>query len=141
MQFFDDLGKPIGNVGVHVGYGPRCVVTDAAEDRQGRVVWEGRMGGTHGVNHASQAEQVGAMVNSFAAGLLGRHVLGRARDIAAVRNARIIDCPGQPEIGDLDAFDAVLQKDVGGLDVTVDQPGRGQRRAPRPPASRSAGSP
>ena len=60
----------------------------------------------------------------------GRHVLRRAGDDAALRQAGVVDRPGQAEVGDLDALDAVLQQDVGRLDVAVDQPlGVGRRQA------------
>ncbi len=34
----------------------------------------------------------------------------------------VVGRTGQPEVGDLDVRDAVLQEDVGRLDVAVDQP-------------------
>ena len=36
--------------------------------------------GAHAVEHAAQAEQVAAVIDGFAAGLLGGHVGGRADD-------------------------------------------------------------
>ena len=69
------------------------------------------------------------MVDRLAPGLLGGHVLRRAGDDAALRQAGVVDRAGQAEVGDLDPLDAVLQQDVGRLDVAVDQPlgvGRGQ---------------
>ncbi len=44
-------------------------------------------------------------------------------------NRIVVHRAGQSEVGDLDPLDAVLQQDVGRLDVAVDQPlgvGRGQ---------------
>ena len=39
-----------------------------------------------------------------------------------LRQAGVVDGAGQAEVGDLDALDAVLQQDVGRLDVAMDQP-------------------
>lgn len=51
--------------------------------------------------------------------LLRRHIHRRAGHGARLRHAGVIDGAGQTEVGDLDAFDAVLQKDVRRLDVAV----------------------
>ncbi len=48
------------------------------------------------------------------------------------RQAGVIDRSGQAEVGDLHPLDPVLQKDVGRLDVAMDQSlgmGRGQARS------------
>ena len=48
---------------------------------------------------------------------------------ADLRQAGVVGGAGQAEVGDLDPLDAVLQQDVGRLDVAVDQAlgvGRGQ---------------
>ena len=79
---------------------------------------------------AAQAEQVGAVVDRLAAGLLGGHVLRRAGHDAALRQAGVVGGAGQAEVGELDPLDAVLQQDVGRLDVAVDQPLRVRRRQP-----------
>ena len=70
------------------------------------------------------------MVDGLAVGLLRRHVHRRAGDHARLRQAGVVDGPGQAEVGDLDALDAVLQQDVGRLDVAVDQPLPVRRRQP-----------
>ena len=84
----------------------------------------------HRVQHAAEAEQVGC-------GDRRRSPLACSGDMysgvpattpVCVRLASS-DGAGQAEVGDLDALDAVLQQDVGRLDVAVDQPlrvGRGQ---------------
>ena len=82
-----------------------------------------------GVEDAAQAEQVGPVIDRLAAGLLGRHVLGRPGHHARLGHRGVVHRAGQPEVGDLDPLDAVLQQDVRGLDVAMDQPlgvGRGQ---------------
>ena len=59
-----------------------------------------------------------------------------------LRQAGVVGGAGQAEVGDLDALDAVLQQDVGRLDVAMDQPLRvGGRQALRRSACRCAGSP
>ena len=59
----------------------------------------------------------------------------------ALGQAGVVGGPGQPEVGDLDPLDAVLQQDVRRLDVPVDQPlGVGGGQPARPPACRSAGT-
>jgi hypothetical protein len=52
-------------------------------------------------------------------GLLGRHELRRASHLAGTGDRHVVHCPGQPEIGDLDPFDAILQQDVARLDIAV----------------------
>jgi hypothetical protein len=61
------------------------------------------------------------MIDGFATGLLGGHVLRRAGDDTGLSQSGIIGRPGQAEVGNLDALDAVLEQDVGRLDVAVDQ--------------------
>ena len=91
------------------------------------------MPGAHRIQHAAQAEEVGPVVDRLAARLLGRHVLRRPGHHAALRLAGVVDGAGQPEVGDLDPLDAVLQQDVRRLDVAMDQAlgmrgGQSQRR-------------
>ena len=45
-----------------------------------------------------------------------------------LRQAGVVGGAGQAEVGELDALHAVLQQDVGRLDVAVDQPLRVRRR-------------
>ena len=47
--------------------------------------------------------------------------LRRARDHTCTCHRRIIDGPSQAKVGDRDAFDAILQKNVGWLDVAMYQ--------------------
>ena len=61
------------------------------------------------------------MVGRLAAGLLGGHVVRRAGHDAALGQAGVVGGAGQAEVGELDPLDAVLQQDVGRLDVAVDQ--------------------
>ena len=107
------------------------VVADPPQHAQRGRCPERRTAGAHGVQHGAQAEQVGAVVDRLAPGLLGRHEQGRAGDDAALGQAGVVHRAGQAEVGDLHALDAVLQQDVRRLDVAMDQPlrvGRGQAR-------------
>ena len=107
----------------------RGVVADAAEHRHHRLRAEGGAARTHCVEHTAQAEQVGTRVDRLTAGLLGRHVLRRAGNGAALGQTGVVDRSRQAEIGDLDPLDPVLQQDIRRLDVAVDQSlrvGRGQ---------------
>ena len=78
----------------------------------------------------------------FAEGLLGRAVLGRAHETAGRRQARLAPEARQAEVEQQHAVGAVfpgpLQENVGRLDVAVDGPPRGRRRAPRGPGAGSA---
>src|SRR5262249_7535919 len=76
---------------------------------------KGGLAGAQGVQDATEAEQVGAVVDALAARLLRRHVGGGARDDARLRQAGVVAGAGQAEVGQLDALDAVLQEDVGRL--------------------------
>ena len=61
------------------------------------------------------------MILGFAPCLLGRHVLGRAGKNAALGEAGVVHHAGETEIGNLDAIFAVLEQDVGRLDIAVNQ--------------------
>ncbi len=99
----------------------RRLVADPAQHGHGRRAAERRPSGTHGVEHTAEAEQVRPVVDRFAARLLGGHVLRRAGDDAVLRQLHVVGHPRQAEVGDLDAGQAVLQQQVGRLDVAVDQ--------------------
>ena len=85
---------------------------------------ERRPAGSHLVEHAAEAEQVGPLVERFALGLLRGHVHRRAGDDPALRDAGVVGRPGQAEVGDLHALlRPALEQDVARLDVAVDQAG------------------
>jgi hypothetical protein len=62
------------------------------------------------------------VVHRLALGLLRGHVQRRAGDEAGLRQLHVLRRPGQAEVGQLDVAGALLQQDVGRLDVAVDQP-------------------
>ena len=114
---------------------------DALEHGQRRLGAERRAAGAHRVQHAAEAEQVGAVVERLALRLLRGHVHRRAGDDPALRQAGVVGGAGQAEVGDLHPLlRPVLQQDVRRLDVAVDQPllvGRGQPLGDLPRRSRS----
>ncbi len=129
------LGQPVGDVGVDFANRPRRVVADPAEDGHRRLGPERRTPRAHRVQHAPQAEQVGAGIDGVSLRLFGRHVLRRAGHFAGAGHADVIHGPGEAEVGDLHPLDAVLQQDVRRFDVAVDETllvGRRQSRRDLP---------
>ena len=120
-QTVDDGDQPHRDFGVHFVDRSRGVVADAAQDCDRRVGSKRGTPGTHRVQHAAEAEQIAALIDWLAHRLLGRHVLRSPRDLARLRNANIIRRASQSEIGDLHPLDTILQQDVGGLDVAMDE--------------------
>ena len=82
---------------------------------------EGRDSGAQLVEHAAQAEQVGAMVDRHPGGLLGGHEAERPAEHTALGQRPLIGNAGQPKVGEHHPLHAVLEQDVLRLDVTVDQ--------------------
>jgi hypothetical protein len=120
VQLLHDGGEPFGNVRVHFAHRARCFLLDAAEHRRHVGRAEGSPAGTGRVQDAAEAEEVGAVIDRVATRLLGGHVLGRAGREPGLRERGVVRGAGQAEVGQLNALDAVLEQDVGGLDVTVD---------------------
>ena len=77
-----------GMAGLISRMGRGSVLTDALEHGQAAGGAEGRLAGTHHVQHAAQAEQVGTVVDGFVLGLLGRHVQRRAGNVAGLGRRR-----------------------------------------------------
>ena len=71
VQPGDDRAEPLRHVRVDLPDGPRRLLADALQDRKRGRRPEGRLPRAHGVQHAAEAEQVGAVVDRFALGLLG----------------------------------------------------------------------
>jgi hypothetical protein len=138
VELFDHGGQALGHGRVQLAHRPRLLVGDAPQHRQRRRRPERRPPDAHRVEHAAQAEEVGAVVGRLPPRLLRRHVLRRAGDDPALRQAGVVHRPRQAEVGEHDPLDAVLQQDVGRLDVAVDDPlgvggGQAQRRLPADP--------
>jgi hypothetical protein len=129
-QSGDDRCEPFGDLGVLIGYRPRRVVADLAQDGDGGFGREGRLPGAGGVQDATEAEEVAAVVDRLAARLFGRHVMGRAGDRSGRGEAGVVAGLGQAEVGDLDPLDAVFEEEVGRFDVAMDEAlGVGGRQA------------
>jgi hypothetical protein len=62
----------------------RVVVEDGGHGLSGGVALEGALAGDHFVQDAAETEDVGAMIDGFAANLLGGHVADRAEDLSGI---------------------------------------------------------
>ena len=122
QQSIDDHRKFIGNFRVDLAHGPVRAVTDPSQHAQRRRGPERGAAGAHGVKDGTHAEQVGAVIDGLAAGLLGSHEQGSAGNDPAQGQAGVVHGACQAEVGDLHPLDAILQQDVRGLDVAVDKP-------------------
>jgi len=111
----------------------RLLVKNRPADRRTRGARERRMSGRHLVEHHTQREQIGSGVGSFAAQLFRRHVRDRADRPARFGEHRLgfrgrCQCGGgdvglrEAEVENLRP--ALGEKDVGRLDVTVNDTGR-----------------
>ena len=130
QQPVDDVGQPLGHVRVDRG-AAAAGVSSATRRRtaSGVLPSNGGRAGRGLVEHAAEAEQVGAVIDLVAAGLLGGHVQRRAGDEPGARQLHVLRGAGEAEVGELDAIDRRFEQDVAGLDVAVDEPagvGRGQ---------------
>ncbi len=130
MQSRQQIAQPRRQLWVDLPNGSRHLLADPPEHGHGIGRAEGGPPGTHHVQHAAQAEQVGTIVHRLPLGLFRRHVHRRARHHPGLGQAGVIAGPRQAKVGDLDALDPVLQKDIGWLDVAVDQPLPVRRRQP-----------
>ena len=105
----------------------------------------------HLVEDDAERVDVGLAVDLVAERLLGRDVVRRAEDAAVGRQALLLERAGDPEVGDLRRA-LLVDEDVLGLDVAVDDPARvrgaeragdldrvGQRLGDRQPASGGCG--
>ena len=78
------------------------------EDGHRRVGPERRPPRGHRIKSGPKREQIGASVDRLAPGLLGGHVLRRSRDHAALRQAGVVDGPGQAEVGELHPLNTIF---------------------------------
>ena len=127
-QAADDLDQPHGNIGIDFADRPRLFLAQAFHRGERTGSSKRRPPGAHRVQDAPQAEQVAAVVDRLAAGLLGRHVIGRAGHLAGLGDRRVVHGSGEAEVGDLHPLDAVFQQDIARLHVAMDQPLRVRRR-------------
>jgi hypothetical protein len=71
------------------------------------------------IQHGTQAKQIGSMINGLATRLLGRHVAWSSRNDSGMCQTRIVHSPSQPEIGDQQSFNAILEQYIGGLNIAM----------------------
>ena len=98
----DDPGESRGNIGVQLRRHDRNLLHDRDQELSGGVSGEGRLAGTHLVEHDAEGKQVGALIERLAQGLLGRHVSRSAQS-------------GAEAVGELELFGAGLWRVVGEL--------------------------
>ena len=166
LQQPPDQGLELGRqVGSELGRGPGRAVQHGVEDRGGGRAREGALPGRHLVEHRAEREQVGALVERLAEGLLGRHrrPASRRRRVsvgtegvvstveaagaASGREPSRSSC-GEAEVEHLGVAPVGGHEDVGRLQVAVDHALRvrglerlGDRRSPsveQPLARRAA---
>ena len=73
-RFGDGFFEARRNIGIQAHGGDRRFFEDGVEDYGGGIAAEGNRAGGHFVEDRAKAEKIAAHVESFAAGLLGRHV-------------------------------------------------------------------
>ncbi len=128
VQAVDDGFEPGGNLRLDVAQWPRVFAADALEYGHRRTGPKWRLSRAEDIQHAAQAEQVAALVDVLALGLFGRHIGWCARDESCLRPADVVDRLRQAEVRDFHPLDAVFQKDVGRLDIPMNQALRVSRR-------------
>ena len=99
------------------------IVEDAVDDRLGRAAAEGVAAGGGERDQGAPGEHVGGRPGRLVAQLLGRHPGGRAQAQPRPCHGGI-GGPGDPEVDHLHArARRLLEQDVAGLEVTVDDAG------------------
>ena len=144
-QIFDELAAQLAHVGVArrlvLGHRPRDdrreLAADARVHRVRRRVdaladslqhlvrvlaAEGQLPGRQLIEQDADGEHVGAKVDAAALDVLGRHVRGRAEELARHRHALLVDHLRDAEVGELDE-PVVADHHVLGLHVAVDDAG------------------
>ena len=111
--------RPVGRFGRRVADRRRLVADVARGDVGEAAAAEGRPSGEHLVEHDAQRVQVGARVDLATQRLFRRDVLARPEHAAGLRQTRLLQRTGDPEIGH--AHPAVVaDQDVAGLQIAVD---------------------
>ena len=80
-----DAGELARETWVDLREGPRRVTDDGREDGDDGIALEWPLADGHLVEHDAEGEQVGPVIERAPVGLLGRHVRGRAHDVALGR--------------------------------------------------------
>lgn len=61
------------------------------------------------------------LIDQLPASLFWGHILWCSGDDTRASHRSIVDCSGQAKVGNRDAFNAFLEHDVGGFDVSVNE--------------------
>ena len=122
VQLLDDAAEPLRHFGDDLTHRPGSVVGHALQNRQCRLRSERRPASQHRVNHAAEAEKVGAVIERFPTRLFRRHVHRRTGHNSATCQAGIVGGTRQPKVRDLHLLlRSVIDQDVRRLDVAVNQ--------------------
>ena len=118
-RLVDDLLDLDVGLGDHPAQPGRRLLRDAPQDAVAEAARKRLLVGQELEHHRTAREDVGAMVDRQAAHLLGRHVVEAADQRAGVGDARVGEL-GDAEVEDLEPAAALLDHQVGRLDVAVD---------------------
>ncbi len=114
-----ELGRRLGTA---QGGGHRRLPEHLLLELEDRARLEGERPDEAPVEDEAERVDVGPPVDLLALELLGRHVVGRAYEVAVLREGRPGEVAREAEVGELRAPRAELDEDVLGLHVAVDDP-------------------
>ena len=126
-QLHRQPGEILRATGIQLMRCGRGVSRQAVQDCHDVLPVEGALAGEHDIQHATEAEQVGSMIDRQAACLFGSHESGRSHHHATLRQFAfgfVAEMPlRQTKIENFHPTPFALQPDVRGLDVAMNQPG------------------
>lgn len=132
QELHDQVAEAGRHVGIDYARRLRRFQRQGRDDGDGVLALERQLAGAHAVEHAAEAEQVAAVIDVAAGGLLGRHERRRADNGPGLREVRLVaGRAGQSEVEDLGAELPGLasgarlgffQPQVRWLDVAMNQP-------------------
>lgn len=132
MKPRDEVRKFSGHGLVDFAERFRRAIANLADSPDDRRSFEGLPTRAHGVIHAAEAEMIAMLVDGFTARLLGRHVSRGAGDQPLLGGMRVIDCPGEAEVRDIDLFGLIFDENVLRHEVAMNEaPGMNGRQARR----------
>ena len=109
----------LGNVGHVLANRFRLLVALFVQHFGKRFPAKQRPPGQQGVHQRPKAVQIGPRIDGLAGGLFGRHVFGRAQDVAGAGQPRVAEQTRDAEVGELHAA-VGGQEQIARLDVAVD---------------------
>ncbi len=120
-QLVDD-GRQLGrDLRIELANRPMRDLGDGVQHLERRCAAEWRPAGAHRVQDAPHAEEIGAVIEGLAPGLLGAHIKRRAGDVAGLRQPHVLGGAGQAEIGEQHPAGPRFDQNIAGLDVAMDQ--------------------